>query len=231
MVACAGHATIDYVVHREEGMLRMIATGVSVGPSAALAAFQLFDFLVAGEFRPRQGLYTITAQQHGDASGHAADLDAASMAGMNNGAGGLETTRGHRQAEDGGGDKQEETRFFVSCELLRHPGLKALDYGSLFCACRGARKVFDMETRTGTSFAVPDTAAAGALGVVSTGATLCDAFSDLAHTLEFVHRAALHADPGAAEACGEYQRTMGAVCFVAERLQALVHRRQPAVQD
>jgi hypothetical protein len=49
----------------------MWATDVSIGPSLALAAFQLFDFMSAGDFSPRSGVYTInsgssTASSTGD---------------------------------------------------------------------------------------------------------------------------------------------------------------------
>lgn len=39
----------------------MWATDLSAGPSLALAAFQLFDFLSAGDFAPRSGIYAVNS--------------------------------------------------------------------------------------------------------------------------------------------------------------------------
>ena len=50
---------MSFIVHREGGALRMSATSITSGPSAALATFQLFDFLTAGEFAPREGAYRL----------------------------------------------------------------------------------------------------------------------------------------------------------------------------
>lgn len=68
----AGHAKIDFTVLRNNNaQVRMWATDLSVGPSLALASFQLFDFLSAGDFAPRSGVYAVhngssTASSTGD---------------------------------------------------------------------------------------------------------------------------------------------------------------------
>jgi hypothetical protein len=182
----------------------MWATDLNIGPSNALASFQLFDFLTAGEFHARQGQYLVHDQEDCDGS----------TTGMN-----VEESESGKHWSNA-----KEQRFFVSCETLQHPGFRALDYGSFFKSCRSAGKVFDMETRTGTTFALLDSPGAGSFGVVSIGATLYDALSDMAHTLEFVHGAAVAAEPSSSSTSAGYVATMSTVKYLAQRLEPMVAR-------
>lgn len=59
----------------------MWATHIHVGPTPALAAFQLFDFLAAGDFAPRQGRYTLPPPEAADDDDEGSSLDT-SLAGM-----------------------------------------------------------------------------------------------------------------------------------------------------
>lgn len=98
---CVGHAKIDFTVLRNSSaLLRMWATDLSVGPSLALAAFQLFDFLSAGDFAPRSGIYSVssgssTASSTGDLGPDSLNNEAA----MND----------HVHVEE---------RCYVSCEMV-----------------------------------------------------------------------------------------------------------------
>ena len=220
----AGHATIDFVVHKEDGLLRLWATDLNIGPSVALAAYQLFDFLTAGAFDARSGSYMIQPVDDTDdmATGHLGSAE--DEAGPCKAVGQLRSHLGDRVAAPG--EQLPEQRHFVACELLHHPGLPAIDYAAFFRACRGAGKVFDMETRTGTAFALLDSPAAGALGVLSGGSTLFDTVSSMAHTLEFVHRAAVNAAPGSSHHCGSFVAIMTTFRNLAERLKPLVGRHK-----
>lgn len=199
----AGHATIDFVVHRERGLLRMWATDLNTGPSLALASYQLFDFLAAGEFRPREGRYVV------------ADPEAATSSVTGGLHDGSEPPQGPAAAS-------ERQRFFVSCEVLQHSGLAKLDYGAFFKSCRNAGQVFDLEERTGTSFALLDSATAGVVSVVNTGASLFDAISGMARTLEFVGGAASAASPG--DVASRFSGTLTTMRYLAECLQPTVVR-------
>eukprot|EP00892_Ulva_mutabilis_P008799 jgi/Ulvmu1/6291/UM281_0004.1 len=159
-----GHATIDFaVLHDPHTMLRLWATDISVGPSPALAAFQLFDFLCAGDFNPRAGTYALltdAASTVDTPTGPLRGADGSTRSSMDGGNGpstvGCSSTAGD-------GAKQ---RCYVSCELLRHPALPAAGYNTLLRAFRVAGAGFDVATRTGAMLALTDTAAAGAVGTV-----------------------------------------------------------------
>ena len=182
----------------------MWATDLNPGLSLALASFQLFDFMAAGEFRARDGRYVVT------------DPDAAASSVT----GGLQSESAPRQQDPA--TASEHNRFYVSCEVLHHAGLAKLDYGAFFQSCRHAGKVFDLEERTGTSFALLDSAAAGVLSVVNTGASLFDAISGMAHTLEFVSAACSAASPG--EGAAKFLGTMATMRYLADCLQPTVVR-------
>lgn len=173
-VWCAGHVTIDFaVLHDSHTLLRMWATDVAVGPSPALAAFQLFDFLAAGDFDPRRGAYTLldadaassadtpTGPLHmpspGPSLGHS-DCSGASSAPP------LGPGTVPAMSAAAAGDASQ--RHYVSCELLRHPVLQAVGYEALLRAFRVAGGGFDVATRTGAALSLTDSAAAGAVGAV-----------------------------------------------------------------
>lgn len=196
------------MVHRAGGLLRLWGTDLTAGPTAAVAAFQLFDFLAAGTFHPRRGQYLVT-----DAL-PAADTGSVS-----------EALHLHAPSSTADGvASNAEARFFVSCDSLRHPGFPGVDYGAFFRACRAAGKVFDLETRTGTSFSLMDTPRCGAIGALSVAPTLFDAVSDMAHTLEFIHATACAASPGAEEPAQGLLATLSTLRFLAERLAPTVLR-------
>ena len=100
-VCGVGHAKIDFTVLRNSSaQLRMWATDLSVGPSLALASFQLFDFLSAGDFAARSGIYAVnsgssTASSTGDLGPDSLNNEAA----MNN----------HVHVDE---------RCYVSCEMV-----------------------------------------------------------------------------------------------------------------
>lgn len=175
----AGHATIDFVVHREDGLLRMWATDLNVGPSLALASYQLFDFLSAGRFFPRQGQYLLSEPEENDSN---------ATKGMN-----AESSSSVAAAQELPSPNRQ--RFFVSCELLHHPGLQKLDYGTFFHSCLTANKVFNMEERAGTTFALLDKPAAETIGVLTSGGTLYESIREMARTLDFLQASLLAASP------------------------------------
>lgn len=199
--------TIDFVVHRENGLLRMWGTDINLGPSNALASFQLFDFLAAGEFHARNGNYTV--------SDDTSSLTAPSTAGLN-----YEESVISQPANKGVTFKLQ--RFFVSCEHLYHPGLAALEYAHMFQSCRSAGRVFDMEDRTGTAFSLLDSATASVLSIVSVGYTLHAALMDMAATLEYLDTLTQQAAPQHVHAASEYRNTSSTLRYLADRLQPLV---------
>jgi hypothetical protein len=156
----------------------MWATDLNVGPSLALASYQLFDFLSAGQFFPQHGKYLLNQPDESSS----------------NATGGMNAESSSSQAAHE--PYHNRQRFFVACELLQHPGLQNLDFGSFFRSCRAANKVFDMEERTGTTFALLDKPAAETIGVLSSGATLYDSVSQMARTLDFLQSSVLAASPG-----------------------------------
>lgn len=173
----AGHVTIDFaVLHDAHTMLRMWATDISVGPSPALAAFQLFDFLAAGDFDARRGVYALpndtastadtptgplrmptAAGSTPDSSDHGSDGCSATSAPPL----GPETPPAWSAVSDGAAP-----RHYVSCELLQHPLLPAVGYEPLLRAFRVAGAGFDVATRTGAALSLTDSAAAGTVGAV-----------------------------------------------------------------
>jgi hypothetical protein len=192
----------------------MWAVDLNTGPSASLASFQLFDFLTVGRFEARKGIYAMGA---GDTTG-----SSSTSTGRLESAGESDTA----SQRSGVG----EARHFVSCELLTHPGFPAMEYASLFRACRAAGEVFDMEARTGTAFSVTDHPAAGILGLLHGAPTLYDALAGMARALELVDKVA----SGGAQAGGlsgiAYRDTLNAMRYLAERLRPLV-RRPEGVQQ
>lgn len=151
-------------------MLRMWATDISIGPSPALAAFQLFDFLTAGDFNPRRGTYTLLSDAASTADTPTGPLfmpapASAPAAASAPGSVDAPAGPGSEPATSAAGDGAVQ-RFYVSCELLRHPALPVAGYDALLRAFRVAGAGFDIATRTGAMLSLTDSAAAGALGAV-----------------------------------------------------------------
>jgi len=151
-----GHIGVDFVAHREEGLLRLWAVNLNIACTSTLANFQLFDFLAAGEIDLRQGSYHVPDDEMSD---------------------------DHR--EPGAGEPFQK-RYFTTVDFLTHRGLSSMQYASFFNKCRLNGLAFDMQDRLGTVFNVIDSFASGVLGIISVGRTPYESFAELSEVLEFM---------------------------------------------
>ena len=53
--------SVDYVVFRTKGAVRLWGVDIKLGSSSSLAAFMLFDYLLAGNFHSSDGTYLVAA--------------------------------------------------------------------------------------------------------------------------------------------------------------------------
>jgi hypothetical protein len=203
----AGYVSVDFVVLRDGSLLRMWATDINVGPGPSLAAFQLFDFLAAGAFKPRSGVYVVG---EGSVTVPTGGLNSSEPSDGRPGSGSVDLAAV--------GVAQE--RCFVSCDLLRHPGIASMDYGGFFNACKAVGLAFDMDTRTGTAILVIDGSSCGAMGIVCVGESHCAAMAMLKNALELLDSSAVAAAPDSRVLAGSFRATLSTITFLAERLGA-----------
>lgn len=121
---------------------------------------QFFDLLVEGYLDPFTGDY-IVMQRDYDAIEKAQQMNA-TMGSMRSSKQSLKSgdnmSQTHKSAEMF--DQLEmvkEPRGFIFMNYLHHPGLSTLQYKTFFHMCRLEQISFDMEKRTGTTFALYDT--------------------------------------------------------------------------
>jgi hypothetical protein len=195
---------VDFTVLRDgNALLKMWATDLAVGPSLALASFQLFDFLAAGEFAAREGIYTV---QSGASSA---------------------TSTGDLRPDSAGNEGALPThahlaeRCFVSCETLQLEDA-GTGFENVLAATSAVGAGFDMAVRCGAVLSVYDRLRAGCLGIVAVGGSHAGAMAAMVRALE-VLLATAAASPTHART-SSLHGLLSSLKFLASRLDPLSRR-------
>lgn len=157
--ACHAHGIIGYIsvsflVLKDHGSLEMWATDIFTGISPSAGSYKLFDFLAAGRFNNRSGVYLVHGEKepqkpadlglHSDQPGLGRTIEPHKTVDPSRYPAKLQST-GFQDRRRVACGKQ---RFYVSLHMLTHPLLQKLHYTPFFHSCRVHGMCFDAQVRS-----------------------------------------------------------------------------------
>mmetsp|Transcript_30 Transcript_30/g.78 ORF Transcript_30/g.78 Transcript_30/m.78 type:complete len:1089 (+) Transcript_30:71-3337(+) len=167
-----GHFSVDFVSFADEqGLPRLWAVDLNIGVHDMVTSFELFNFLVGGEYDVRDGHYY--AVEEDDTAPLSTPTPSLS-----------DSVSVFQLPADGRSSSLR--RYCVTTDYLYHSNLASVQYNVFFNLCRLKGVHFDLQERVGTAFVLVDSFAAGTLGLLTVAKQPVSAFKSMLEALDFI---------------------------------------------